>query len=299
MKEYIIKEAQPHYTEVNIEEVAKVEEKLRRGESVLKGEAELLLEYVCYQARRLCEEGYGKSPIEDEMKGLCGPTQILGRTILEKMGLPVYCFNFQADLGELCHRTQQEKEWIERTKSNAMNCHHTALLVTIPVKEGIGEQMEFVLDPTFTQFCTKEGCKEEKFTPFYENGEYHYNDFAPDAGYFLSRDYLEKEKVSEEEISKAGQIVEDLIQKGYMIASEENMKLYVDSFIRASTTREAFEELGTSQIKMTGREYKKMLQNSETFLQQQPILKGKEYLYDTPLEKKERNRKRSDRKSVV
>ncbi len=137
------------------------------------------------------------SPLTSSMKGGCSTSANINYELLTKMGFKPTVFNvkelvnFEKPIHELCK-------------------------FTIPVL--IDNQIvnkEFILDPTFKQFCLEEGCR---FNRYFEEKRGSNNKATPDPGYFLS--------LTEEGTSFAT----SLLYYGYFETTDENLKMYLDSF---------------------------------------------------------------------
>lgn len=124
----------------------------------------------------------------------CGEAFELAVTILDKLKLDTYGFDMKPIV------TGESKVGL-----------HTLTKVRINVQESSGVvSKDFILDPTFGQFCIADRCK-------LENGLN--TQFQPEPGYFLS-------------LSPEGTVLgTSILNDGFFELNEENFKLYCDAFI--------------------------------------------------------------------
>lgn len=116
----------------------------------------------------------------------CGDAFELAVTILDKLKLDTYGFDMHPIVS-----------------GESKGGLHTLTKVRINVQQ---TNKEFILDPTFGQFCMVDRCK-------------LINGCTPDPGYFLS-------------LSKEGTVLgTNILNDGFFEFNEENFKLYCDAFI--------------------------------------------------------------------
>ena len=106
-----------------------------------------------------------------------------------------------------------------------------------PIIDNNGNTAEYkyLLDPTFRQFCLNENCHESRF---YDEDRKARMQVAPHPGYFMKAQNLQVLGVSELEAQKTEGLGRLLVSRGYCYLDDENAKLYVNAFRRASIDKE-------------------------------------------------------------
>ena len=193
---------------------------------------------------------------QNSLNGLCELAQIVSLLPFERVGLPV-----TKNLAEECFQTAFT------TISN----HHAFGCVCFPVEDEdthLGIDTWFLVDASYKQF----------FSFFYshEGMYYHYDEEAleytkPDPGYFLTS---EKEQA----------FVKELIENGYVLANEENMKCYGDGFRLASCPLEKLEELKEELVGISGkRDVDAFLTKTTAYSMDQSEVEGYAFTLDLPV----------------
>lgn len=249
---------EPKFDIEEIEKLKMIEAKLKcysleqTNSGITAKEAELLLDWVTFKARKFAVRYTGEPITEAHMKGQCSPTQTFNYKLLTKMGLEVNPFNTEEFIGDI-PMTEEDKRRADNGWGTTALLH-SVLSVKIPIidNDGITRCYSFLLDPTFRQFCLKENCSESRFW----DEKNRVGRVAPHPGYFIQSENLKKFGVSEEEAQLTEKLGRRIISRGYFLFNEKNAKLYGDLFVRASVRREFQRE----PINKTGREY---IENSE------------------------------------
>lgn len=250
---YIFEETQPKIPDINLEELAEIQAKLEGFTSgitkngITESEAEKLLDWVVYNARKYAVSNTLEKITTASMIGQCALTQNINQKVLTKLGLEANPFNTADCIRENPKTEEDTKKQNEYWKHDV---RHSIVLTKIPImQEDNNTQIcEFIIDPTFRQFCLKENCNEEKFVP--ERWTI-YNAVAPHPGFFMQKENLLKLGQSYEYASEAEKLCKDIIYNGYFPLNEQTGKLYGDAFLRASTRL----ELQSEPIEMRARDY--------------------------------------------
>lgn len=183
---YITK-AHPHKEYINGEIINKIIDKLNLNIEITKEEEQTLLTYNINDCWQNIENYFNIDITTNPLTNKCDYAQkILGKS-LENIGLTIY-----------------PKETLKTISPKVIG--HSFLIVKFP-------QNTYIVDPTYNQFLTKEGCNPNKFI-IYNNQVLK----TPDPGLFITQ------------TNKGKNIAEDLITKGYIPLTEENAKIYCDSF---------------------------------------------------------------------
>ena len=204
-KEEFIIESKPTRTIINDEQLKTVTEHINNGieDGLSEEEIKVLLDWTVENTRQNLEKYTGQSIMDDSLFGLCG----FGRT---SSLLP-----FERIFKETYNSTTDFAYVVEELK-------HAFGTITFPLKtnEGIIEK-QYLVDTTFRQFFKKIMCEKPEYKT---NGT-----FEMDPGYFLCN----KIRKTKESINLAIQ----LLKKGYIELTDENLKLYIDSFMYSSIYR--------------------------------------------------------------
>lgn len=170
-------------------------------EGILKEEAELILDWVVYNARVYLNKSLseaGEDIFSSTLTGTCGLAQSLTGFPLESMGLDVKPTNIR-----VCLSPQAG--------------NHAFLVVKFPIKTKANtvEEKYYLVDITYKQFCLSERCNKTKF---FSEDERFKGQCTPDPGYFIS-------------LSKKGRnVAAKILKDGYIELTPENAKIYGDSF---------------------------------------------------------------------
>lgn len=193
------------YSELKLMKLANIEEKIKKvvesnkegkEQGITEQEAEEILKWTVQNARNELDK---KEDIQKEsLLGFCGFGQAITAQTLRNMGLNPNVCNVNPIIGENLGR-------------------HAFISINIPIKtqEKVEEKI-YLIDTTFKQFFLRaevtnsrgEFIKDKKFG----------NKVAPLAGYWLLKMQGGKE------------LAEEILSKGYVELTEENAKLYGDSF---------------------------------------------------------------------
>lgn len=266
-EEYLFSDAIPYNPEFDLEQLKQIQNKLenftsgRSSEGITSQEAEIFLDWVTFNARSYAVKDVPESAMTSAMTGKCGPTQRVNVRTLSKMGLDVRAFNLANCIGEV----PMNAEDIRRAQNgvNRTTTWHAVSLINLPIMDNYGNTQlyEYLLEPTIRQFFKKENCSYDKFL----DQDYLSRGYvAPSVGYFMKADNLRNLGVPEEEAQKTEMLGRYLIHKGYCYLSEENAKLYGDTFARAARRLE-FQNIP---INTSGREYLNNFENDTVFIRQ-------------------------------
>ena len=204
-KEDFIIESKPIRTIIKDEQLITVTEHINNGieDGLSEEEIKVLLDWTVENTRQNIEK-YTRNDIkDDDLSGLCG----FGRT---SSLLP-----FERIFKETYNSTTDFKYVDEELK-------HAFGTITFPVKTNTGiKEKQYLVDTTFRQFFKKIMC---------ENPTYKLDGtFEMDPGYYLCN----KARRTKKSINLATQ----LLKKGYIELTDENLKLYIDSFMYSSIYR--------------------------------------------------------------
>lgn len=177
-------------------------------------EANQYLDWIVYRSR----ESITRRGIIDannySFAGACNPTQQQVTAVMDKV---IGCENVHPINTEniISH---PDSKITKRQYSTAVR--HCVTVVSLPIvdENNIVTYKDFLIDPTFKQFCLSENCKTEKY-----NLENEYtNKVAPDSAFFLA------------ETQEGKKLAETLVYSGHTVFDEETAKLYGDAFSKAS-----------------------------------------------------------------
>lgn len=194
------------YSELRLMKLANTEEKLRKvleankenkNQGITEQEAEEILKWTVQNARD--ELAKDRNLQEESLLGCCGFGQAITAQTLRNMGLNPNVCNVNPTIGEDTGR-------------------HAFITVNIPVKtsEKVEDKM-YLVDTTFRQFFLREEITNSR-GEFIKDKEFG-NKVAPMAGYWLLK------------MQGGRELAEEILSKGYIELTEENAKLYGDSFI--------------------------------------------------------------------
>lgn len=227
----------PYIPDIDLEELASIQNKLQSGYALDTYEATVFLDWITYNAREYAvsnpkdhkekEEDRRNKITFNSMTGQCAPTQRVNVDLLRKFGLDARPFNTADCMGQI-----PKNEETTRRENNILSSpkvRHSVSMVSIPIEYEKGKvaSFKYLLDPTFRQFCLKDNCIEKE-----EWSQHGYG--APHTGYFMKKENLRNLGVNEEEALKTENIANLLISRGYMLLDEESTRLYMNAFRRAS-----------------------------------------------------------------
>ncbi len=229
IKEFIFK-ASPYNEDINFVDIAALEEFFKKEGYIPKKHIELLLNYVIYRARKLVVSP-PDSPINSSFEFRCSPTAQIIRELMGKMGFKVDTLN----VGKVLNTNEI----------------HRICIVHIPtIINGEITVLDFIMDPTFRQFCIKEN---NRFERYFEEPRGSVRMSTPHPGYFFA-------------LTKEGEeFANNLIKYGYFLVTEDNLKQYFDPFKLYITPKEEYNPRFLGKISSTnfnGSYYKKRIDES-------------------------------------
>lgn len=248
-KEEFIFDAIPYNEDIDIKDIAVLENFLNNNGYIPDKYMNMFLNYIIYYSRINCVSNNIESPLTSSLKGKCAIAAHINYELLKKFNLKVNEFNIGNVFGDYLI--------------------HQLALVEIPTMiNGEIKNKQYLLDPTFRQFCIAE---ENRFERYYEEPRFSVNMSTPHPGYFLNLN------------DKTRNFAKDLIHLGYFEISDENIKMYCDAFALYLTPKEDYENkdlIGRIfSTNISGSEYLQKIINS---FKKGSIKSGKEIL--TPLE---------------
>ena len=279
LEDYVFEDTIPYIPEIDLEELKNIENKLKNytsGKSkngLTPQEAEIFLDWISFNARKYAVGGKDTPefmdvnlvPI-DPMSIQCAPTQKLNVELLRKIGLDAKPFNTADCMGDIQMSLESQKRRNNGFDSPAVR--HSVSMVSIPIIDNLGNTAEYkyLLDPTFRQFCLKENCNEDQYREFG-------NTVAPHPGYFMQANNLQQLGIPEDIAQKTETLGKLIVSRGYFCLNDENVKLYMDTFRRASTNkRYQFLEIENN---IKGQEYIRKYENIP--MQMTTLRKGDKY----------------------
>ena len=227
----------PHNPEFDLEQLNLIQNKLQSGYALTAEEATVFLDWTTYNARSYAvsdknvpKDISNPNIFTEPMTGQCAPTQRINVELLRRFGLDARAFNTADCMGQIPLNSETYRRMENGRESPAVR--HSVSIVSIPIDDGRGNvaNYKFLLDPTFRQFCLKKNCVEKEEWSLHGYG-------APHTGYFMQSENLMRLGVSEEEAGKTENIGKYLIERGYLLLTEENARLYMNAFRRASIDR--------------------------------------------------------------
>ena len=203
-KEFII-ESKPERTTIDNYKLEKVANHINSSitDGLTQEEIQILLDWTVENTRQNIEKYTGQDITNDDLTGLCGFAQTSSLLPLEDKFKETY------------NNTTDFEYVIEELK-------HAFGTITFPIKtDGHTEKKQYLIDITMRQFFKRIMC---------ENPKYRMDGtFVMDPGYFL----CSKSRRTKESL----ELVKQLLKKGYIELTDENLKLYIDSFIYSSIYR--------------------------------------------------------------
>lgn len=202
--EFII-ECNPIRTKISDEKLKTVTEHINNGieDGLSEQEIKLLLDWTVENTRQNIEKYTHQDITNDDLTGLCGFARSSSLLPLENIFKETY------------NNTIDFKFVIDDLK-------HAFGTITFPLKiEKEIIEKQYLIDITFRQFLKKIMC---------ENPTYRLDGtFSMDPGYFLCN----KTRKTNESLT----LTQQLVKKGYIELTDENLKLYINSFIYSSIYR--------------------------------------------------------------
>lgn len=137
----------------------------------------------------------------------------------EEKDLNNYLFEYKCDLAQsmICYYLQELGLKVNPVNTNEVlsgTTGHSFALTKINTTEG---EKEYLIDPTYIQFFSKEGCSSKKYVII--NNQIC---ISPDPGYFIIKNGQENR-------------IMPLLNKGHIEFTEEIAKIYGDSFFQTKT----------------------------------------------------------------
>ena len=216
------------YSYIELMNLANVEGKLKtalnqnkKSEHLINGiseeEANKLMEWVVQNTRTEIEKYY-KIPIkEDDLQGVCGVGQAYSAYAIINLGLNPNVNN----VGSFTNNKER----------------HAFVTVEVPIKNNDGNVNEkmYLIDTTYRQFFLREFGKAQ-----YVKDKRFGNKVSPCAGYYTLN------------MEKGQEFAEELLSKGFIELTEENAKIYGDSFVLSSIGRKNESKIPTKSEMHTG-----------------------------------------------
>ncbi len=197
--------ATPYNKDINISDIAALEGFFKKNGYIPQQYINLLLNYVIYYARKKVVRP-PDSPINSSFKTKCSPAAEIIDELMSRMGFKVDQFNIG-------------------TVMNTEGIHQLSM-VHIPTM--IDDEIvvkDYIMDPTFRQFCIKE---ENRFERYFEEPRYGVRMSSPHPGYFFN-------------LTKEGKLfANNLITYGYFKVDEDSLKQYFDPFKLYLTPKEEY-----------------------------------------------------------
>jgi len=208
--------AKPYNEDINLSDIAALEQFYKRSGYLPEKYVEMFLNYVIYYARRKVVTP-PDSPINASFMFKCSPTASIINELMGKMGFKVDMFN----VGKMF---------------NTEGIHELSV-VHIPVFDGKEVKVkDYLMDPTFRQFCTVE---ENRFERYYEEPRYGVRMSTPHPGYFFN-------------LTKKGRdFANNLITYGYFLVTDDNLKQYFDPFRLYLTPKEEYHDNDLGKVSST------------------------------------------------
>ena len=268
-----------NYSDIELSRLADKEEKLKEAlkqnesegklvEGISKEDAESVLEWVVQNARAMLIKDYKMTKEEfqkeESLRGCCGYGQALTGFPLIHMGLTPNTCNTRNVFDE--------------------NSAHAFLTVEIPVKDeqGTVTEKEYLVDTTYRQFYDRTLLKREGY---YIKDKNFGNKVSETPGYYTLK------------MKNGKEFAEELLAKGFVELTEENAKMYGDSFVLSHQTRKDYTKVPTKreeETSITGEQYIENIHNPELHMEidnKEEDLEKNNINTKTPLMEKEGERK--------
>ena len=219
------------FDSVSLDRAKDIELFFKANKYIKEEDIEDFLDYIImYSRMRVCGP---ETPKIYTMAGQCSTTAKINYELLNRIGLKTKLFNVNKLIGT----------------SDTM---HSLCSVKIPiVNNGILVYKEYILDPTFKQFCTKKLCSMDRY--YDEKTINNIGVKAPSAGYFLS--------MGEDGMN----FTKELTNRGYFEATDDNLKRYLDAFTLSTKGEEYYGDKSLvgkiNKTNISSKEYKNRLNN--------------------------------------
>jgi len=177
-------------------------------------EANQYLDWIVYRSRNSKAQDGIIDANEYSFTGACHPTQQQVSCVMDKVigSENVHPINTESII------SHPDKDVTKRQYSSAVR--HCVTVVSLPILDESANvvKKDFLIDPTFRQFCLSENCNTDRYNI---KNEYE-NKVAPDPAYFLS------------ESEEGKKLAATLVYSGHTVLDEKKAKLYGDAFSKAS-----------------------------------------------------------------
>lgn len=247
---YMYSDVTPIIPILDLDKLKQIENKLKKYTSgnknigLNKEEFEMFLNWVTYNARTYAVKNIPLSIdiaiTSEPMTTQCWPTQNINVKLLKKLGLNVYPFNMGTCIDKIGIPMSSEDS--DRVKNGwcSTAVRHSITIVTLPrlMTSGEIQEVDFLLDPTFRQFCLTEINQSNLFT---DSNWLKKGYVAPRPAFFMDED-----------------LCKEIIRNGYFWLEPKRAKLYGDAFIHASVRKDYQQKIPDIQ----GSEYINIFKNS-------------------------------------
>lgn len=182
--------------DIALKDIAVIEQFYRDNGYIMEEQLAPLLNYVVAYSRKGVCRGID-SPLVSTMTGKCSIAANICYELLTSMNIKSSVFNVSDLIGE-------------------ENTIHELCKLTIPVK--VNDQVidkEYILDPTFKQFCIKNECTADMYKG---KKRFQFRKATPSPGYFFNQS------------DKGQSLAINILYYGYFNTSDENLKIYGDAF---------------------------------------------------------------------
>ena len=206
---YVI-ESRPIRTIVSDEELIKLTEHINNGisDGLTEEEVKALLDWTVENTRNNIEIRIGTSIDNFGLSGYCGLAQGLSLLPLTECGMNVSVNNVR--------------------NFPYSKVSHAFGTIILPVKIGnVVTNKWYLIDTTYRQFFSSNHCQKSCFNA--ENKE-EFCLYTPDPGYFMC--------VANTKSKKTVEFAQELLHKGYIELTEENLRMYALGFIYSSIPKE-------------------------------------------------------------
>lgn len=177
--------------DIDEEKISEIEYKITNNIFISKEEVKYLLDYVIYLTR------YKINSNLDNYENKCDLAQSMLYYYFKELNCNIYPCMTQNVI-----------------TNNIIG--HSFLIINLLVNN---QKVNYLVDPTYIQFFTKEKCSDNKY---FINHNPPYNILiTPDPGYFIKKEDI--------------QLIKDLINKGYETLTEDIARIYGDSFYNTKT----------------------------------------------------------------
>lgn len=209
-KDEFIIESKPIRTKVDDDSLIQVTEHINNGceDGLNESEIQTLLDWTVENTRQNIEKYIGRDITNDDLMGLCGFAQTSSLEPLENYFKVTYNSTTDFNTPEMIYVLN--------------DLRHAFGTITFPLKTKNGVvDKQYLVDVTFRQFFHRIMCENPTYSL---TGTY-----VMDPGFFLCN----RMRKTKESVELATQI----LKKGYIELTDENLKMYIDSFIYSSIYR--------------------------------------------------------------